>query len=81
VFAGFTKFEAFAVAVALTVRINLDSVVTDFDRAHLTKWARQTAVNASAARTRLMFCLTAAGVTVAPIEAFVVVIISTMIPN
>ena len=79
--AGLAKLEALTVTVAFTVWVNLDSVITDLDRAHLPKWPCQTAVNASAARARLMFCLAAAGVTVAPIEAFVVVIIPTMIPN
>ena len=79
--AGLTKLKALTVTVAFTVRVNLDSVITDLDRTYLSKWARQSAVNASAARTRLMFCLAAAGVTVAPVEAFVIVIISTMIPN
>ena len=80
-FAGLTKLEALAVAVAFTVRVNLDSIITDLDRAYLPKGSRQPTVDASAARARLMFCLAAAGVTVAPIEAFIVVIISTMIPN
>ena len=79
--AGLAKLEALTVTVAFTVRVNLDGVITNLDRANLPKWSCQAAVNASAARTRLMLCLAAAGVTVAPIEAFVVVIISTMIPN
>ena len=33
--AGLTKLKALAVTVAFTVRVNLDSVFTDFDRANL----------------------------------------------
>ena len=80
-FAGLTKLEALAATVAFTVRIDLYSVITNLDRTYLPEGSRQPAINASTARTRLMFCLAAAGVTVAPVEAFVIVIISTMIPN
>ena len=80
-FAGLTKLEALAVTVAFTVGVNLDSVITDLNRAYLPKGSRQPAVDASAARARLMLGFATASTAVSPVEAFVVVIISTMIPN
>ena len=34
-FAGLAKLEALAVAVAFTIRVHLDRVITDLDRANL----------------------------------------------
>tara|TARA_Y100001970_G_C14113827_1_gene792422 strand:+ start:146 stop:391 length:246 start_codon:yes stop_codon:yes gene_type:complete len=78
--AGLAKLEAFAIAVALTVRINLDSVITNFDRANLPKWPRQPTVDTSTARARLMLSFTAACAAVGPIEAFIIVVVTTTIP-
>ena len=79
-FAGLAKLEAFTVTVAFTVRVNLDCIITDFDGADLPKRSSQSAIDTSNAAAAFVLSFTGACATVGPIEAFVVVIVTTMIP-
>ena len=75
------EFEAFAVAILLTVRVNFDGVITDLNGANLTpRTASDTPVDACAAAAAFMLGSGAACVTVGPIEAFIIVVVSTTIP-
>ena len=77
---GLAKLEAFTVAVALTVRVYLDCVITDFDCANLPKWTSQSAIDTGTAAAAFVFGFAATSAAVGPIKAFVVVIVTTMIP-
>ena len=78
--AGLAKLEALAVAIAFTVRVNLDSVITNLDRANLPEGSSQSAIDTSNAAAAFVLSFTGACATVGPIEAFIIVIVSTTIP-
>jgi hypothetical protein len=76
------KLEAFAVAVLLTVRIDFDDVITDSHLAYLTLHTLSEAtVVTRATVTHFVLSLTTACTTIAPIEAFIIIIVTTMVPN
>ena len=80
-FTLFAELEAFAVAVLLTVRVNFDGVITDLNSANLApRTASDTPVDACAAVAAFMLGFTATSAAVGPIEAFIIVIVSTTIP-
>jgi len=74
------KLEALARAVLCTVGINLHGILTDSNRPG-TGPAGETSIITRHAATRLVLGLAVAAVAVAPIKAFIVIIISTMIPD
>ena len=84
------EFEAFAVAILLTVRVDFDGVITDLNltkaRLHLNdadlapRTASDAPVNACAAAAGFMLSFAATGAAVGPIEAFIIIVVSTTIP-
>ena len=76
------ELEAFAVAILLAVRINFDGVITDLNSSNLAlRTASDAPVDACAAAAAFMLGFAATRAAVGPIEAFIIVIIATMIPN
>jgi len=81
VLALLAEFEAFAVAILLTVRVDFDGVITDLNGANLApRTASDAPVNACAAAAGFMLSFAATGAAVGPIEAFIIVVVSTTIP-
>ena len=84
------EFEAFAVAILLTVRVDFDGVITDLNltkaRLHLNdadlapRTASDTPVDACAAAAAFMLGFAGASAAVGPIEAFIIIVVSTTIP-
>jgi hypothetical protein len=76
------ELEALAIAILLAVRVDFDGIITDLNSADCTLYStsNSTIVTRDTA-PRLVFCFAATPRAKAPIEAFVIVIISTMIPN
>ena len=73
------ELEALAAAVLCTVGINLNSVITNSDSSR-TGPTRETPIITRHAATGLVFRFTAASRAVAPIEAFIIVVVSTTVP-
>ena len=75
------EFEAFAVAILLTVRVDFDGVITDLNGANLApRTAGDTPVDACAAAAAFMLGFAGASAAVGPIEAFIIIVVSTTIP-
>jgi len=74
------KLEALARAVFLTIRVSLDGVFTDSHRARASRAICETPIITIHAAAGLVFRFAATPGAIAPVKAFIIVVVSTIVP-